>query len=113
MVSLATRRPVCADVAMTGEVTLRGRVLPIGGVREKVLAAMRSGIKRLVLPKRNLRDLEEVPAELKRRVEFIGVEYMDEVLEAALEPAPAPRTSRRRPPRRTPRAARPLVVKPS
>ncbi|MEE2678426.1 MAG: endopeptidase La [Myxococcota bacterium] len=113
MVSLATRRPVCAEIAMTGEVTLRGRVLPIGGVREKVLAAMRSGIKRVVLPKKNLRDLEEVPAELKRRVEFIGVEHMDEVLEVALEPAPAPRASRRRPPRRTPRAARPLVVKPS
>ncbi len=110
MVSLATRRSVRADVAMTGEVTLRGRVLPIGGVREKVLAAMRSGIKRVILPKKNLRDLKDIPSDLKRRIRIVPVEHMDDVLDAALEPAP--RAARLRPPRRDPRPARPVVVKP-
>ena len=112
MVSLATRRSVRAEVAMTGEVTLRGRVLPIGGVREKVLAAMRSGIKRVILPKKNLRDLQELSSEQKRRVTFIPVEQMEEVIEAALEPVSAPRAARSRPPRRVPRATRSVIVKP-
>jgi ATP-dependent Lon protease len=98
IISLATRTRVRPDVAMTGEVTLRGRVLPVGGVREKALAALRSGIAKVILPRKNLNDLQDVPNELKRRIRFIPVEHMDEVLEAALEQCPP----RRSPPPRTP-----------
>mgnify|MGYP000143254970 CR=1 FL=1 len=73
---------------MTGEVTLRGRVLPVGGVREKVLAALRSGISTVILPERNMAELNEIPSEIARKIEFIGVSHMDEVLEAALERMP-------------------------
>ncbi|MDP3275845.1 MAG: endopeptidase La [Deltaproteobacteria bacterium] len=76
------------DVAMTGEITLRGRVLPVGGIKEKVLAAHRAGIKRIVLPERNRPDLEEVPQEVREGLEFIFVSKMDEVLAAALEENP-------------------------
>ncbi|MCB9596237.1 MAG: endopeptidase La [Sandaracinaceae bacterium] len=85
LVSLLTNIRVRHDVAMTGEITLRGRVLPVGGVKEKVLAAHRAGIKRVILPERNVADLEEVPAEIKEELEFIGVSHMTEVLELALE----------------------------
>ncbi len=85
LISLASGIPVRADVAMTGEITLRGRVLPVGGVREKALAALRSGISRVVLPARNLPDLKEIPSELARRIEFVPVDHMDEVLDAVLE----------------------------
>jgi ATP-dependent Lon protease len=92
LVSLALRRPVRPDVAMTGEVTLRGRVLPVGGIREKALAALRAGVARVILPERNLPELAEIPRELSRRLEFVPVTSMDEVLAAALEDeAPAPR----------------------
>ena len=94
IVSLALRAPVRADVAMTGEVTLRGRVLPVGGVREKALAALRAGITRIVLPRKNLQDLRDIPKDLKRRIEFIPVEHMDEVLDAALERPRLPRAVR-------------------
>jgi ATP-dependent Lon protease len=87
LVSLATRVPLRADVAMTGEVTLRGRVLPVGGVREKSLAALRSGITRVILPRKNLQDLQDIPRDLMRRITFIPVDHMDDVLEAALEVA--------------------------
>jgi ATP-dependent Lon protease len=90
------------DVAMTGEVTLRGRVLPVGGVREKALAALRAGIARVVLPRKNLQDLRDIPKELSRRIEFIPVEHMDEVLEAVLDRPPVRRTLR---PGRTRRSA--------
>ena len=73
---------------MTGEVTLRGRVLPVGGVREKALAAVRSGIHTIVLPERNMRDAEEIPKELKRRIKFIPVKHMTQILEMALERQP-------------------------
>jgi ATP-dependent Lon protease len=103
VVSLATNVPVRSDVAMTGEVTLRGRVLPVGGVREKALAALRAGIRRVILPRKNLRDLDEIPRDLKRRIEFLPVDHMDEVLEAALESPPSRRTSgASRPPRGRP-----------
>jgi ATP-dependent Lon protease len=92
MISLATHVPVRADVAMTGEVTLRGRVLPIGGIREKALGALRAGIQRVIFPKKNAQDLHDIPKALKRRITFIPVETMDEVLEAALEHSP-PRPS--------------------
>ena len=103
LASLATGIPVRSDVAMTGEVTLRGRVLPVGGVREKALAALRAGVRTVILPERNLADLRDVPAELNRRVEFVGVSHMDEVLDAALERAPTSRRRARRTPTRTPR----------
>ncbi|MGE0786960.1 MAG: endopeptidase La [Sandaracinaceae bacterium] len=85
LVSLLTKIRVSHDVAMTGEITLRGRVLPVGGIKEKVLAAHRAGIKRVILPERNVADLEEVPAEVKDELEFIGVSHMFEVLKLALE----------------------------
>ncbi len=92
LVSLATGRAVRADVAMTGEVTLRGRVLPVGGVREKALAALRAGITHVIVPERNVPDLEEIPREAKRRLRFIPVSTMEQVLAAALEAeSPAPR----------------------
>jgi ATP-dependent Lon protease len=75
---------VRADVAMTGEVTLRGRVLPVGGVREKALAALRRGIKTIVIPERNMADLREIPKDLKKQIEFKPVRNMREVLDAVL-----------------------------
>ena len=90
LVSLLTGIRVRHDVAMTGEISLRGRVLPIGGLKEKVLAAHRAGIKRIVVPERNMADLEEVPQEVMSELEFVSVTKMDQVLEAALEEMPAP-----------------------
>ena len=86
LASLATGRPVRSDLAMTGEITLRGKVLPVGGIKEKVLAAHRAGIKTVVLPRQNERDLEDVPAELCREMQFVPVETAEEVLARALEP---------------------------
>ena len=88
LASLATGRPVRSDLAMTGELTLRGKVLPIGGVKEKVLAAHRAGIKTIVLPRQNERELEEdVPPELRDELQIIFVDTAEEVLQHALEPA--------------------------
>jgi ATP-dependent Lon protease len=89
LASLVTRRPVRNDVAMTGEITLRGRVLPVGGIKEKVLAAHRAGIRTVLLPRRNERDLEEVPDEVRRDVQFVLVDDADEVLRHALTPVAA------------------------
>ena len=87
--SLATGIAVRADVAMTGEVTLRGRVLPVGGVREKALAALRSGITTIIIPESNVGDLREIPKELKKRIEFVPVRHMREVFDRVLvEPLP-------------------------
>jgi ATP-dependent Lon protease len=88
LVSLLTGVRVKHDVAMTGEITLRGRVLPIGGLKEKVLAAHRAGIKRVIVPERNRSDLEEVPADVKREIEFVLVSEMSQVIDAALEGQP-------------------------
>ncbi len=85
--STLTGRPVDKKVAMTGEVTLRGRVLPIGGLKEKILAAKRMGIRKVIIPKRNEKDLEDIPKYVKKDMEFIFVEKMDEVLKVALKPA--------------------------
>ena len=82
--SILTARPARDDVAMTGEITLRGRVLPIGGVKEKVLGAHRAGIRRVILPRRNEADLDDIPPDLRRQMEFVLVESIDEVLKAAL-----------------------------
>ena len=87
--SLATRRPVRSEVAMTGEITLRGKVLPVGGIKEKVLAAHRAGIRVVILPRRNERDLEEVPEELRRQLRVVFVDDAEEVLHQALSPAAA------------------------
>ena len=89
LISSLTGKAVSKDVAMTGEVTLRGRVLPIGGLKEKVLAAHRAGIRTILFPMRNKPDLEEIPPKIKRTMLFIPVEIMEEVLEAALVPAAA------------------------
>ena len=70
---------------MTGEITLTGQVLPIGGLKEKALAAQRAGINRLIIPRRNEPDIEDIPAHLRRRMEFVLVDSEDEVLEAALQ----------------------------
>jgi ATP-dependent Lon protease len=86
LASIVTGRPVRHDVAMTGEITLRGKVLPIGGLKEKVLAAHRAGIKTVILPKRNENDLEDLPGELRQELEFVPVENADEVLNRALLP---------------------------
>jgi ATP-dependent Lon protease len=85
MVSVGTQIPVRADVAMTGEITLRGEVLPIGGLKEKLLAARRGGIKTVVIPKENERDLKEVPDNIKENLEIVAVKWIDEVLAVALE----------------------------
>jgi ATP-dependent Lon protease len=90
LVSLLTGIKVRHDVAMTGEITLRGRVLPIGGLKEKVLAAHRAGIKRIIVPERNRADLEEVPKEVVDELQFFFVGRMEQVLEAALEHMPEP-----------------------
>jgi ATP-dependent Lon protease len=88
LVSAFTGRPVLRDVGMTGEITLRGRVLPIGGVREKVLAAHRAGLKTVILPKRNMKDLVDIPRRARSELKIHSVEHMDQVLEIALLPAP-------------------------
>src|SRR5713226_8436365 len=86
LASLFTERAVRADTAMTGEISLRGLVLPVGGIKEKVLAAMRAGIRRVMLPARNRKDLEEVPAEAKEKIEFVFLQDVDEAVRAVLEP---------------------------
>ncbi|HUS82433.1 MAG TPA: endopeptidase La [Dehalococcoidia bacterium] len=84
LVSALTRRPVRKEVAMTGEITLRGKVLPVGGIRDKVLAAHRAGIKRIVLPRDNEPDLEEIALEIRHDIEFVLADHVDDVLNAAL-----------------------------
>jgi len=86
--SLLTGRPVRSDVAMTGEISLRGLVLPIGGVKEKVLAALRAGIKTVMLPERNRRDLEEIPADAREQLQLVWVENADQALATALSTVP-------------------------
>ncbi len=124
IVSLLSGRPLRKRIAMTGEITLRGRVLPIGGVREKLLAARRVGIRRVVIPKGNVKDLYDLPRQVRSQVETIPVEHLDEVLAVVLHPAPkrvrpqarALSTPARKPPRAAwrvplaaPAAKRPLV----
>ena len=84
MISTLTATPVRRDVAMTGEVTLRGRVLPIGGLKEKLLAALRGGIKTVFIPAENEKDLAEIPTSVKEGLEIVPVSHVDEVLARAL-----------------------------
>ncbi len=90
MVSVLTGIPVRADVAMTGEITLRGEVLPIGGLKEKLLAAVRGGIRLALIPEENVKDLAEIPDTIKNRIEILPVKWVDKVLELALERMPEP-----------------------
>jgi ATP-dependent Lon protease len=89
LVSLLTNRTVKKDLAMTGEITLRGLVLPVGGIKEKVLAAHRAGVKTIILPKWNKKDLEEIPLKVRKEITFHFVDEMLEVLRIALDKAPA------------------------
>jgi ATP-dependent Lon protease len=93
MVSVLTGIPVRADLAMTGEITLRGEVLVIGGLKEKLLAAHRGGVKTVLIPDENVKDLAEIPDNIKNRLEIVPVKWMDQVLELALERQPEPRKS--------------------
>ena len=79
LISALTNTPVCSDLAMTGEITLRGRVLPVGGIKEKILAAVGAGMNRVIIPKRNEKDLEEIPKDLRARIKVQTVEHMDEI----------------------------------
>jgi ATP-dependent Lon protease len=92
LVSVLTGIPVRADVAMTGEITLRGEVLPIGGLKEKLLAAHRGGIKTVLIPEQNVKDLAEIPDNVKNRLEIVPVRWIEKVLEVALERQPTPLT---------------------
>ncbi|MCD6219591.1 endopeptidase La, partial [Candidatus Calescamantes bacterium] len=85
LVSLLTNKSVKSDIAMTGEITLRGRVLPVGGVKEKVLAAHRAGIKKVILPEKNSKDLEEVPQQIRKEMKFVFVKELSEVFKQALK----------------------------
>jgi ATP-dependent Lon protease len=91
VVSVVTGIPVRADVAMTGEITLRGQVLPIGGLKEKLLAAHRGGIAHVIIPAENEKDLKEIPDNVKANLTIHAVKWMDEVLQLALERDPQPR----------------------
>jgi ATP-dependent Lon protease len=96
LVSVLAQRAVRKDVAMTGEITLRGNVLPIGGVKEKLLAARRAKIKTVILPAPNQRDLDDLPQEVRDDLNFVFVEHVREVFEEALRPAkPAAKAARR------------------
>jgi ATP-dependent Lon protease len=103
LMSLLTNQPVRNNVAMTGEITLRGLVLPVGGIKEKVLAAKRAGIRTIILPKKNEKDLEEISSHMKEGLEFLLVKKMDEVVRLALTPSKEvvkPSTSSSRPSKR-------------
>jgi ATP-dependent Lon protease len=93
--SLLTGRPVRSDVAMTGEITLRGRVLPVGGIRDKVLGAQRAGISTVILPRKNERDLEDVPEAIRKQMRFELVDRIDQVLDLALGKTPAAKRGKR------------------
>ena len=92
LISVLTGRAVNKDVAMTGEISLRGRVLPIGGLKEKAMGALRGKVFTVIIPEKNRKDLMDIPANVKRRLKFVIVRHMDEVLKIALEPAPASKT---------------------
>jgi ATP-dependent Lon protease len=99
LISALTQIPVRKDVAMTGEITLRGKVLPIGGLKEKALAALRARMKKVIIPEANKKDLIEIPKHIKRRLKFIPVQSMDEVLQVALVQPPALEETKKSPPR--------------
>jgi ATP-dependent Lon protease len=100
LVSVLTQTPVNKDMAMTGEITLRGRVLPVGGIKEKCLAALRAGSKTIIIPDRNKKDLEEVPGDVRKKMNIVMVKHVDEVLELALKKKPKRARKRAKPVRR-------------
>jgi ATP-dependent Lon protease len=100
LASLLTGREVRDDIAMTGEITLRGQVLPVGGVKEKVLAAHRAGLKSVILPKRNRKDLDDIPDEVRESLRFVLVDSVDRVFETALVADGGVRSKTGRRPRR-------------
>jgi ATP-dependent Lon protease len=106
IISALTRRPVDHCVGMTGEITLRGRVLPIGGLKEKVLAAHRAGLNRIIVPRDNRRDLEEIPARVRKQITFTLVDHMDQVLNVALKREVRRERADVKPLRRSPRKSR-------
>ena len=85
LVSSFTQQPARRDIAMTGEITLRGKVLAVGGIRDKVLAAHRAGIKTIILPKENQRNLKDIPEHVKNELQFFFVQHLDDVLDKALK----------------------------
>src|ERR1700692_207806 len=85
LVSVFTNRTARRDTAMTGEISLRGLVLPVGGIKEKVIAAQRGGIRRVMLPARNKKDLDDIPEEVRQKLEFIWLERLDDAISSALE----------------------------
>jgi ATP-dependent Lon protease len=114
LISALTKRPVSRDVAMTGEITLRGRVLPIGGLKEKSLAAFRAGIRTIIIPDRNEKDLDEIPKPLRRKLNWVVAKNMSDVLKVALiERGTATKTPRSDPRRRRVLAASPRVARKS
>jgi ATP-dependent Lon protease len=99
IISALTHIPVRRDVAMTGEITLRGKVLPIGGLKEKAIAALRARVKKVIIPEANQKDLVEIPKNVKRRLKFVAVSHMDEVLQEALAQPPFKEAGKPRPSR--------------
>jgi ATP-dependent Lon protease len=97
LVSLISKQPVSADVGMTGEITLRGQVLPVGGIKEKVLAAHRSGLKTVILPQRNEADLEDLPKEVRKGMNFVFVDTVDQVISSALTSTTKKSSKKRKP----------------
>ncbi|KUK19509.1 MAG: Lon protease, partial [Thermodesulfobacterium commune] len=85
MISALTKKPISKDYAMTGEVTLRGKILPVGGIKEKSLAALRKGIKNVLIPAKNSKDLEDIPKELREKINFILVSHLDEVIKLVVK----------------------------
>lgn len=109
LVSMLTKIPVRHDVAMTGEITLRGKVTAIGGLKEKLLAALRGGITTVIIPEENRKDLAEIPANVTRNLKIVPVKWIDEVLDLALErPLPPRKGEGRRGGKRTPAVAAPV-----
>ena len=100
LVSLMTDRTIRSDTAMTGEISLRGLVLPVGGIKEKVVAAHRAGLKRVMLPARNRKDFEDIPEEVRQQLAFVWLERVDDAVAAALEPAKGSRLAPESPPGR-------------
>jgi ATP-dependent Lon protease len=95
LASLLTGRTVRSDTAMTGEISLRGLVLPVGGIKEKVVAAAAAGLTRVMLPARNRRDFEDIPEDARRRLEFVWLERVDDALAAAIEMPAEPEPEQR------------------
>src|SRR5262249_40326184 len=95
LASLLTDRTVRSDTAMTGEISLRGLVLPVGGIKEKVVAAARAGIKTVMLPARNRKDYDDIPEDARNRLRFVWLEHVDDALATVLKPGEAP-TARER-----------------